>query len=503
MLKKAVMSGGLAALCWIVVSAQSDVKTVVDKSMKAMGAEGVRTMVIAGTGFSSSVGQAFSPHSGWWRKFSNTDYVRSIDFDAKGWRLHRIVAEGEHPPRGGAGRITPSPAETQDSVIRVGAKSHNAPVRGQGIDARAPDFTNEVEYALLPIGFLKTALEKSATVKTETVSGKRYTVLTFPMENPGRNGAFKTSMSGWINDQGYVERVATTVDNPVLGDIVWDAAYSGWKDFGGVKVPTRIVQHQGEPTFFELTVSDVKVNVPVDLTLPAETSEEAGGGGAALSAPEDLGDGAWLIPGGLAGVVVEFNDQLVAIEGPTSDARAEQIITQAKRLAPNKPLRYVINTHAHFDHAGGLRAFVAEGATILTHEGNKGYFERVFAAPHTLVPDTLFKMTPHPTVKVEYMGDKKVLTDGARTIEVHRVRGSTHNASMMMVYLPKQKVLIEADEFNLPAHPPMPPDNLYEVNLLANIERLKLDVDRILPIHVPAGNRKVLLAELKKSAGKS
>ncbi len=67
----------------------------------------------------------------------------------------------------------------------------------------------------------------------------------------------------------------TTIDNNVLGDIVWDADYTDWKDFGGVKFPTHIVQHQGIPDFFELNVADVKVNVPVDLT-PAPAARRQG-----------------------------------------------------------------------------------------------------------------------------------------------------------------------------------------------------------------------------------
>ena len=105
-----------------------------------------------------------------------------------------------------------------------------------------------------------------------------------------------------------------------------------------------------------------------------------------------------------------------------------------------------------------------------------------------------------PKIKVEYVGDKKVLTDGTHTIELHRVMNSTHNSAMLMAYLPAQKTLIEADEFNvlnpIPTAPVANP-NQYQVNLLANIERLHLDVDRIIPVHLPnPATRKVPLAEL-------
>jgi glyoxylase-like metal-dependent hydrolase (beta-lactamase superfamily II) len=187
--------------------------------------------------------------------------------------------------------------------------------------------------------------------------------------------------------------------------------------------------------------------------------------------------------------------------------RADQIIGEAKRLVPGKPIKYVINTHAHFDHSQGLRDFVAQGATIITNQGNKGYFEKALATPHTLVPDNLQKKNPKPKIKVEYVGDIKKITDGEHEIDLYKVMNSTHNSAMLMAYLPKQKILIEADEFNvlnpIPTAPvPMP--NQYQVNLLANIERLKLDVDRIIPIHLPnPATRKVSLQELKFAAGKS
>jgi glyoxylase-like metal-dependent hydrolase (beta-lactamase superfamily II) len=187
--------------------------------------------------------------------------------------------------------------------------------------------------------------------------------------------------------------------------------------------------------------------------------------------------------------------------------RVDQIISEAKRLVPGKPIKYVINTHAHFDHSQGLRDFVAEGATIITQQANKGYFEKVLANPHTIVPDNLQKKNAKPKIKVEYAGEKKVLTDGEHVIELHHLMNSTHSNGMLVVYLPKQKVLIEADEFNV-LNPvptaPVPNPNQYQVNLLANIERLKLDVDRIIPIHLPnPATRKVPLAELKFAAGKS
>lgn len=486
----ALLGAGLPLVAVLQADTPADLKATVGRSLKAMGAENVKTLVISGEGWDGCIGQPFNPNSPNWRKFSNKNYVRSIDLDTRGWRLQRVRGEGENPPRGGCGAGTIAD-QTQNQVVMAGA---NAP------------WNTQLEYIFLPEGFLKVALEKNATVSPETVKGKKFTVLSFMGDN-------KAPVNGYIDDQGYVEKVETKIDNNVLGDIAWNAIYSDWKDFNGLKFPAHIEQYQGTPKYFDLVVSDVKANAPVDLTPPpgrgGRGGPGAGGRGGRGGAPagpisEDLGGGFWLVKGGYGSVVADFKDYIVVIEGPQNDMRAEQIIAEAKRLVPNKPIKYVINTHAHFDHAGGLRVFVAEGATIVTHQINKAYYEKIFKDPHTLVPDKLSQISPQPKVKIETMTEKKVMTDGEHVIELYHVQGSTHNEGMIVAYLPKQKVLIEADEFNVgPANAPTPENiNPYHTNLLANIERLKLDVDRIIPIHLPNDNRKVTIAELYTAAGK-
>jgi hypothetical protein len=115
-------------------------------------------------------------------------------------------------------------------------------------------------------------------------------------------------------------------------------------------------------------------------------------------------------------------------------------------------------------------------------------------------------MNPKPKVKIEYIGDKKVFTDGKQVVETYHLDGSSHNLQLLVIWLPQQKVLVEADEFNVLTTPgptaPVANPNSYQINLLAQIEKLKLPVERIIPIHLPPDNRKVTLQELKWSAGK-
>jgi glyoxylase-like metal-dependent hydrolase (beta-lactamase superfamily II) len=194
-----------------------------------------------------------------------------------------------------------------------------------------------------------------------------------------------------------------------------------------------------------------------------------------------------------------MNDHLVVIEGPQNDERATAVIAEVKKTVPNKPIKYVVNSHHHFDHAGGLGAFAAEGATIITHDANKAFLEQSLAAPRTVQPDKLAQSGKK--AMVEGMQDKRVLSDGTRTVELYLIQGNVHGDGIIMAYLPKEKLLVEADVYT-PTPPNAPPPaqpNPNSVNLYDNVERLKLTVDQILPLH----GRKVPLGELQKAIGKT
>jgi glyoxylase-like metal-dependent hydrolase (beta-lactamase superfamily II) len=206
-----------------------------------------------------------------------------------------------------------------------------------------------------------------------------------------------------------------------------------------------------------------------------------------------VADGVWFLGGGESSVAVEFRDYVVVVEGPINEDRSLAVIAEVKRLVPSKPIRYLVNTHHHFDHSGGIRTYAAEGATIVTHEMNKPYYEKIFAAPRTLRPDKL--ALSGKKAKFETMTDKRVLTDGSRTLELHLAKGNAHTEGMIMAYLPKERMLIEADMYQTnTAMWPGFTSNMYE-----NIQRLKLNVDRILPMHGPI----FTFADLQKFVGQT
>jgi glyoxylase-like metal-dependent hydrolase (beta-lactamase superfamily II) len=166
------------------------------------------------------------------------------------------------------------------------------------------------------------------------------------------------------------------------------------------------------------------------------------------------------------------------------------VIAETHRLIPNKPIRYLVNTHHHWDHSGGIRAFVAEGATVVTDERNRNFYQRVVLAPQprSLSPDRLsefpFATTGPGTLSLQTFTDRYTIGDGTQTIELYHVDGLNHAADMLVAYLPQSKILVNADLYS----PPAQGGNLQNVGanavvLFNNMKRLKLDVAEHVPIH--------------------
>jgi glyoxylase-like metal-dependent hydrolase (beta-lactamase superfamily II) len=135
-----------------------------------------------------------------------------------------------------------------------------------------------------------------------------------------------------------------------------------------------------------------------------------------------MGDGVYLIEriGAAYRVMfVEFDDHVMILEAPTDSNVTKAIIKLVKQTVPNKPIKYVSFSHFHFDHTGGLREYIAEGAIIVVPPGNKTFVEQISKSKFTLKPDSL-ALNPRPPV-IETLDKKRIFTDGKRTFELYSI----------------------------------------------------------------------------------
>jgi glyoxylase-like metal-dependent hydrolase (beta-lactamase superfamily II) len=473
--KFALLSIGLA----MTLAACSEPAGTLPAASKALDAPNTTSISFTGTGKWYQFGQAPVPNQGW-PAFDVSSYTQTVSYaDPPAARVEMTRLQVVDP-----NRARPAPVEQKVDQYVVGTLAWNAPPGGAV--AAQPTAVEErtVEIWATPHGFLRAAAAHEATVTAA---------------NGGSDVSFSVGnlkFTGSINAQNEVTRVAAAFDNPVTGDTPVEFTYSGYKDFGGVRFPSRIVRSQAGFPVLEIDVASVAKNAPAAFTIPDDVKN--------YTAPpvnvevENLADGVYYLRGGSHhSLLIDQADHLVVVEGPQSEARGQAVINKAKELVPNKPIRYVINTHVHFDHSGGLRPFVAEGATVVTAEAARPFYEAAWANPRTLNPDAMSKSGK--TAVFETVADKLVLTDGKRPIEIYAIQGSGHADGFLMVYLPNEKILTEADAWSpmAPDAPPPATPNPYNVNLYENIERLGLDVATVAPIH----GRRVTLAELRRDIG--
>ena len=466
------LSLSLSALMTGPVAAQS-VESVLQTTATAMGMENLTSIRYSGTGWQGRVGQNVSPDRDWPR-VELPSYTRTIDFVT-------MSSKEEYVRSGTTSQVT--------NLVR-GDYAWTLDAQGQPVPQPAAAELRRLEILLTPWGFIKGAMAPGAnpTMVTRNEYGGRSTVISFI--------AFgKYRINGTINPEGQLERVQTWVPNPVVGDMYYENVYTQYREVGGVQIP-RFHQHQdyddganlpnvsgGDHAFGLETVSDLQANVAnAALTVPNDVQR-------ARMQPvrvesQRLGDGVWLLGGGSHhSVVVEFADHVTVIEAPLNEERSLAVIDEVYRLISDKPIQFIVTTHHHWDHLGGLRTYVHEGATVITHESNKPYYQEVLRAGlWTLEPD---RFSLHPPEEwsegyiFETLSEKYVLADRTRTVELYNVQGLAHAAGMLIAYLPSEKIVVQADLYSPQAQTP----NASARTLYRNLQRLDLDVETIVGIH--------------------
>jgi glyoxylase-like metal-dependent hydrolase (beta-lactamase superfamily II) len=447
----------------------------------------------------SAVGQSFAA-DGDWPRHDLRNYSNTIDYDSKSSKEEYVRVQGNNPPRGGGG--TPVQGEARSANFVSGNYAWNVNEQGQPNPQPANAEIRQFMIWVSPHGFVKAAIESgNATVADRHLAAQGRTLKVVGFTTMGKYRA-----TGEFNEQNLLERVVTWIPDRVMGDMQVEIRYSDYRDVGGgAKFPFRVHAHQGDHpllpvstgrNWMDLRISNASVNVANAAVTVPDSVRNAPAPQMRVTA-DRLGNGVWLMGGGSHNsVAVEFSDFIAVVEGPLDDTRSNAVIAEIKRTIPNKPIRYLVNTHHHFDHLGGTRTYVAEGATVITHDRNRELYERVVFAPQvrTLMPDRLslfpFATTGPGPRPLETFTERYSISDGQRVLMVYLVQGLNHNETMAIAYLPQERIVVNADLWSPPQQGAAPPASISQsaVSLYNNIRRLKLDVAQHVPIHGRPGS---------------
>ena len=298
-------------------------------------------------------------------------------------------------------------------------------------------------------------------------------------------------------------RIRVLDADTIEGDSTSDVVFADWRNEGGVKLPRRVTYEFNGREVARFHFAEVAVNPPLApglFDIPAEAKASARPA-AAGNVPYQ-----WMLrrqymgvlldtdpinydPGAVNGLrlvevapgiqhavggthnslIVEMKDHLIVFDAPMNEWQSTWTIDAAKAKYPGKPVKYLVLTHHHSDHAGGARTYVAEGATVVVGSPAKALLARVFTVPHTVDNDRL-QRAPRPTRIVE-VSDQMSLGDGTREVKLYRI-ANRHAEGMLIAYVPDARVGFVTDLWS-PARDSVPTP--LNVDLLATVKALGID----------------------------
>ena len=182
---------------------------------------------------------------------------------------------------------------------------------------------------------------------------------------------------------------------------------------------------------------------------------------------QELAEGVWLIGGnGTYGMFVDMGDYVFAAGGAagTSDR-----IDSLREVVGDKPIRYGMMTHHHFDHVLGVSTYEEEGATLISATAHERIVRRNAENGETL--------------DLKLVDDRMVLEAGGRRVEVIDIGPTAHTEHLLVAWLPEESILFEADHFAMPRVGPAPPAVTSTKTFAAALEKAGLDVETFVSAH--------------------
>jgi glyoxylase-like metal-dependent hydrolase (beta-lactamase superfamily II) len=337
----------------------------------------------------------------------------------------------------------------------------------------------------LPHLLLMLARERAQTLRhlgEETFEGRRHNVVTFATANGVQMTLFFDARTNLLS------KYEQMVTDPQDGDRLQETIFEGYRAVGGVQIPSRRVTTRGGEVVEDVKYAEALVNtrLPDSAFAKPEGFEELPTPAPLPTRETRLADGVYLFESGVNSLVVEFSDHTLVVEPPSGGRGPKPTINKVREMFPSKPIRYVVLTHHHDDHAGGARSYIAEDIALVTTRANRRYFERMAAGNFTITPDD--QSEKRRPVRFEFVeGGRRVFADARQTVEVIDIGPSPHAHEMLVVYLPKEKLIFQGDLVNVPNTGRWMPSTVNDttLHLYDWLRRSNLDVKRIAAVHGP------------------
>ena len=486
---------------------------------KEINESALRCVTYSGVGYSGPVGQTFENAVNIdWPRSEMANYTRTINWETRTSKETFDRKPGNNPAswKYGLGWIggTPTQKNLRQTHIVNGTYAWHSD--GDGPPVAVPPEQAEIyqlDIWLTPHGFLKAARMPGANPKAlwrweQIEKGRDGNVVTFgsPVSGTERVHVVAITVLGkyrvdaTINSQNLITRIKTTVNDNVLGDFNIEHESTEFVAAGNSKWPINWHSHHGWDDnwkfYSESTGHNgyggkfptVQANACEDPVAVPESVKQAQHANPAQVTVEKIADGVFLLGGGPANsYMVEFRDFVAVFEAPLSEERSLAVIEQVAKLAPKKPIRWLISSHPHFDHIGGIRTYNHIGATVVTHLINLPFLNRdvLTYRARTVKPDILSLWPPTEVAEgynYEAIQENYVITDNARILRVFYVQPLQHVSGMLMAYLPAERIAFEADLFD--THEPPRASQLPAMrSFYTQVQRMKLDVGTVAPVH--------------------
>jgi glyoxylase-like metal-dependent hydrolase (beta-lactamase superfamily II) len=478
-----------------------------------IGEANLKCITFSGAGYAGAVGQTFeyAVNVDWPRIDTLANYTRTINWETRTSKETFDRKPGLSPAswKYGLGWRGGTQVQKQTRQTHVVNGEHAWHVDGDGSPpvAVTPEDAerHQLDLWLNPPGFLKAARLPGANPKAiwrweqiemgrdgNVVSPERMHVVSITLLG-------KYRVEATINPRNQIQRIKTTVNEPALGDFNIEHESTEQMTFGEIKWPINWHSHHGWDDNWQFDNAStghnayggrfpvVRPNVCEDPVPVPESIRRAQSPSPAVTIDE-LAQGVYRLGGSTHNsYMVEFRDFVAVFEAPTNEARSLAVIEEIVKLAPSKPIRWLISSHPHFDHIGGLRSYLHIGATIVAHRKAIDFLNRDVLSyrPRTIAPDIVALWPPTELSEgynFEALNENYVISDDSRILRVYYVQPLAHVAGMLMAYLPAERIAFEADLFDTHEPPPASPTPAMR-SLFDQVQRMKLDVATLAPVH--------------------